>query len=484
MILHMNKISIVFFLICFSLSVSAQQLSQYNTGTLYDSFENPSQRSFIPDSSRQYAFNFFIPNFDANIFIKGNIQQSVQRRLLSKSPSYSSDLLTVGLGKVNHINANVNAYAIMFKTYTSLNGDVEMGFSYQTRLEARGLVTDETFALLSGDNAKYFPNVSYDNIFNNNFQLQSYNQVGYSYRERINKQFAFGFKLNALLGIKYSKFDIRGSNINIEPPQDKANLALQGRYYSSYIPGQASSRDYLPTFRNPGAGISLGTSIVTQDKITIQANIKDLGFIRWSSRSIISDFNSSDSLRNISGIHREDTIYNRTIKILRSGAKVGAFVTKTNAKAELSASKTYWIDYDSNIKYSPTLIGSKELFYSGFTAALVNHLQYQDYTGTISFSYDDLKMFNIGAQFLYKNPNVEYFIGSERLLNTGRLTLAALGLQSQIDHYGSYSGADIYLGFSLKFGAIIDHPMNASYIPMGEKGFFGRLFGRLFKTNR
>jgi len=26
--------------------------------------------------------------------------------------------------------------------------------------------------------------------------------------------------------------------------------------------------------------------------------------------------------------------------------------------------------------------------------------------------------------------------------------------------------------------------MNASTIPMGEKGFLGRLFGRLFKTNQ
>ncbi|WP_184542904.1 DUF5723 family protein [Mucilaginibacter sp. FT3.2] len=482
----MNKIYIIFCFLLVSLSVSAQQFTQYNTGTLYDSFENPSVRSFIPDSSRQYAFNFFIPNFGANASITGDIQQALKNRLFSKYPSYKSTDLKIGKFKYNHLNANVNAYGIMLKTFTSLNGDVEMGFSYQTKAEARGLVSDETLALF--DNVANFKGNPYDGIFNNNFQMQTYNQISYSYRERINKQLAFGFKLSALLGVKYSKFNIASSHAVFDSVKSQATIALRGRYYSSYIPGQPSAHDYLPSFRNPGASITFGTSYLTDDKITIQANVKDLGFIHWSNRSIISNFNNSTTIGGLDSKFREDSIYNSVISLLRSGPPANehtqSFTTKTNAKAELSASKTYWIDYDSNFKYSPTLVASKELWYNGFTAALVNHVQYENYTFSLSGTYDELNLFNVGAQLMYKTPNIEIFGGSERLLNTGRLAFAALGNQTQIDHVGSYTGMDLFIGFSLKFGAVIEHPMNASFIPMGEKGFFGRLWGRLFKTDK
>lgn len=479
----MNKILIIFFFTLFSFSVSAQQFSQYNTGTLYDSFENPSVRSFIPDSSRQYAFNFFIPNFDANAYVTGNIQQSVKSRLFSAYPSYGSGRLTVGESKTNHFNVNVNAYAIMLKAFTSLNGDVEMGFSYQTKLESRGTVSDETIALLDGG-SKFVNGAVYNNIFNDHFLMQSYNQLGFSYRERINKQLALGFKISGLLGIKYSKFDIDGSRAQFNQLTSQAIVTMRGRYYSSYIPGAPSARDYLPTFRSPGAAISLGASYLTEDKITIQANIKDLGFIHWSSRSEISDFNNTETYGGLTSDHREDSIYNHTMNILNSSPIKKSFTTKINAKAELSASKTYWIDYDNNFKYTPTLVGSKEVWFTGFTGALVNHLQYHNYTGTLTASYDDMKLFNIGLQFMYKNPNSEFYIGSERLLNTASFAMAALGSQTQISHNGPYSGMDLYIGFSMKFGAVIEHPMNASYIPMGEKGFLGRLWGRIFKTNK
>ncbi|SDD93780.1 hypothetical protein SAMN05216464_10394 [Mucilaginibacter pineti] len=479
----MNKILIVFCFILFSLSVSAQQFSQYNTGTLYDSFENPSQRSFIPDSSREYAFNFLFPAFNVNSYITGHVQQSLKSRFFQKPATYNSGNLTIGRGNYNHVNANANAYAIMFKMFTSLNGDVEIGFSAQTRAEVRGLLSDESIAILD-NNPALFPKDEYSNIFNDHYQYQAYNQFGFSYRERINKKFAIGFKASLLLGVQYQKFDITQSHITFDKPTETAVLALQGRYYDSYIPGPSTARDFLPTFRSPGASVSFGTSYITDDRITLQANVKDLGFIHWSKRSAISDFNSSEVLKDLNLPSREDTIYNRTYKILNSNRVTQSFTTKTNARAELSATKSYWIDDDNQYKYSPTIIASKELFYTGFTGALVNNFQHNNLMIGLTTTYDDMKLFNLGGQFMIKSPNAEFYIGSERLLNTGRLALASAGNQTQIDHRSNYTGGDIYMGFTLKFGYVVEHPMNASVIPMGEKGFFGRLFGRLFKTDR
>jgi hypothetical protein len=62
--------------------------------------------------------------------------------------------------------------------------------------------------------------------------------------------------------------------------------------------------------------------------------------------------------------------------------------------------------------------------------------------------------------------------------------MAALHNEAQIERVGNYSGGDIYLGFTLKFGHVIEHPMNASTVPMGEKGFLGSLLNRLFKSGK
>jgi hypothetical protein len=478
----MNKIIIVFCLISFSLSVSAQQFSQYNTGTVFDSFENPSQRSFIPDSSRQVAFNFFIPSFDVNTYITGNMQAGLKTRLFATNPVYDTKNLKIGRGQYNHFNANVNAYSIMLKLFTSLNGDVEIGFSLQTKAESRGLFSDESLALFNG--SQNFPQNNYDNIFNDHYSYQAYHQIGFSYRERINKKIALGFKISALLGIQYQKIDIAESHIAFDKQTDQANLALQGRYYDSYTPGSMTAHDYLPTFRNPGAAISLGASYITDDHITIQANVKDLGFIHWNKRSTIYDFNNSTILNEISGAHREDTLYNRTQQLLKNNGTAQSFTTPINGRAELSATKSYWLGDANTIKYSPTLIASKELFFAGFTGVLVNPFQYKKFTATLTTSYDDMKFFNLGGQLMIKSSNAEFFIGTDRLLNTGRLAMAALHNEAQIERVGNYSGGDIYLGFTLKFGHVIEHPMNASTVPMGEKGFLGSLLNRLFKSGK
>lgn len=480
----MNKIFVTLFFVLSFLSVSAQQFSQYNTGSLYDSFENPSQRAFIPDSSRAIAFNFLIPSFDANLYLTGRAQRSLKNRGFLGDYNNSS-LAIPGKGGLNHFNVGANAYWIMLKFYTNLSGDVEMGFSAQSRVESKGLLTDESILFFSGP--QNFPADNYDNIFNNHYKLQIYDQLSYTYRERINKEVAFGFKLSYLSGVQYAKIDVDNSAVQFNRVQDQngeesATVAMQGRYYHSYVPGRLTGRDFLPNFRNPGASITMGANYRTEDGITIQGNVKDLGFIHWSKRSTIIDFNNSTTINGINANNREDSIYNAAYKLVTNNGTVGSFSTKTNAKAELSVTKNYWLDDEKTFKYFPTVIAQKELFYPGFTGAMVNSVQKNNLVATLSATYDDYKLFNLGLQFMVKSPNAEFFLGTERLVNTGRLTLAALNNTTQINHVGNYTGADIFFGFSLKFGRVIEHPMNASYMPMGEKGFFGRLFGRIFKT--
>src|ERR1700756_4354083 len=107
----MKKILLIF---CFFLLAArgfSQQFSQLNTGTLYDSFENPSQRSFVPDTSKKYAFNFLIPNLNLNFSLTGDIQSSLINRAFGGK--YNNSDLQIGNNKFNNINLNAGAYELM-----------------------------------------------------------------------------------------------------------------------------------------------------------------------------------------------------------------------------------------------------------------------------------------------------------------------------------------------------------------------------------
>jgi hypothetical protein len=267
--------------------------------------------------------------------------------------------------------------------------------------------------------------------------------------------------------------------------QDTVGLALKGVYYYNFVPGHFTSHDFLPTLRNPGASITFGTTYKTRDNFLLQANVKDLGFIRWIGRSRIYDFDNSAVIQGLSTPVREDSIYNKVYKIIHTNPIQGSFSTPIDGRAELSASRTYWLDDDHEFKYSPTLIASKELFFPGFTGALVNPFQYEKYIITLTTTYDDLKIFNLGAQFMMQTPNCEFFFGSDKLLQSVSFLSQALNSNSPaISENSAYTGSSFFIGFSMKFGHVVEHPMNASYIPTGEKGFLGRLWGRLFKTNK
>jgi hypothetical protein len=476
----MKKVLLVLCLLFFTVKIFAQQFSQYNTGSLYDSFENPSQRAFIPDSSKQFATNFLFPNLNFNAFLSGDAQATIKSRLFLNM--YNNSALKINQGKNNLADLNANVYLVMFKTFTSLNGDEEMGFSWQVKAEGQGLFTDETIAAFNGTQSFVSAN-AYSNIFNSNYYYQTYHQFSFTYREKFNKVFAFGVKISALLGIQYQKLDITNSNVVYDNVNDSARVALKGKYYESYIPGNFTTRDYSPLFRNPGASISIGTTYKTEDSFILQGNIKDLGFIHWSSRSHIYDFYNSAVIQGLSTPKREDSIYNKIYDIIHNNATVGSFTTPIDGRAELSINKSYWLDDDKNFKYSPTLIASKELFNPGFTGALVNPFQYQKYILTLTTTYDDLKIFNLGAQLMVKTPNLEFYFGSDKLAQSVSLLSESLNKNSPgISQNSAYTGADFFIGFSVKFGPRIEHPMNASTVPTGEKGFLGRLWGRLFKT--
>jgi hypothetical protein len=453
-------------------SSQAQQFSHFNTGTLFDSFENPAQRAFIPDSSRQFSFNFFVPNFGATGNFSGNGQASINS--LIRNGVYNSTQLTNGLQNRNPLNVGGNTYWFMLKMYNRLDGDQEFGISAQTKAEGHGSITDETLLLL--DSYKNFDNGSLNNnLFNNYLEGQAYHQLSLTFRKKVDANIAFGIKLSTLLGIYYNRLNIEHSSFFVDPDDAKANLFLQGKYQSNYY-GTYRKRDILG-LSNPGAAISFGLQAQLENGLLLQGNVKDLGFIHWNKSAVTYLFSGTKDINSVAGTTENDTrVLTTTDSLTSINGSQHAFFTPVNGKADLAISKKFNL-VTADFYYTPTFIVSKELFFSGLTAALVNHFTYKNLWFTGLASYNQNRVWSTGAQLMYKSPNVEFYVGTEQLLQSAR------AFRATNTNYNS-SGINAFLGFSAKFGRLIEHPAAASFIPMGEeKGFFCRTWTRIFKRS-
>jgi len=449
---------------------------------LYDSFENPSQRAFIPDTTKQFAFNFLIPNLDVNFLLSGHGQQALLSRAFHSY--YNTANLVTGQNAYNHIKANTSDYIFMFKVFTSESGDQEMGVALNTRLEGRGIVTDESISFFNG--FTNFPQSVYANIFNDNYQAQAYHQLSFTYRERVNRRLSVGFKFSALAGLYYSQLNISQSSVIFNKVQDQARVSLGGNYRTNNQTGESTFNTIFPILVNPGASASMGVTYFDERGFKWQGNIKNLGFIRWGSKSRTNSFVGTALINNFSSAQRETTIANSIDSLSKHGQSHHSFITPTNGLLELSINRTYWLDEEGKIKFSPTLIGSKEIFYNGFTAALNAPIQLGKHSVALTSTYDELKLFNLGLQYMQKSENAEFFIGSERLFATGSFLSAALkngqGAQTQTKTpIKPFTGMDFYIGASFKFGPLIERQMNSSGIgPQGDKGFLGKIWDGLF----
>jgi hypothetical protein len=459
------------FLLCFTLQAEAQQYGLFGTGTSFDAFENVAQKAFVLDSSRQFASNFFLPNFGVNASNKGDSEYTV-RSLLSNG-EYNTRTVPLGSGNLNRAFATYNQYVLTFRIFKSYKFNKELGFAWQIRGDGTVDYTNETLAIF--DSYKRFnPDVPYDNLFNNKGFGQSYHQFSMTYRENYNKRLAFGAKISLLSGISYNKLTIDQSSLLLRSDgvNSTLNVGMSGKYRSNFLVEEdVNRRMFYPTFKNPGVSINLGTSYKSKKGVTILGNIKDLGFIKWSKDSHDIAFNATRSYGRIDTLTSSE-LNNSLLNIINSADVKDGFYSLTNAKADFLISKTF--DF-----YTPSLIVSKNLFYRGGDVAVVNKFAYNDFSLSLIPDYNLNGFFMVGAQGMYKTPNFEVFLGSDNLAKSISIRQDALASNG-------YNGGSFYMGLNIKFGYTVEHPLNSSHMPglddREETGFFGRIF-RIFKRN-
>ncbi|MEO8794949.1 MAG: DUF5723 family protein [Daejeonella sp.] len=467
----MRKLYLSLFFTISIYSLQAQQLALYNTETLYDSFENPSQKAFKADTSRKFAFNFFIPTVSANAVFTGPAQNGF-KYLIYKQVFNGRDI-TLGESKTNTLTAHTNTYLAMFRIFKNVDFNRELGFAWQVRNDGNVKVSNESIAIF--DNYKLFAQNQYDNVFNDKGYNQSYHQFSISYREDYDKKLSLGVKLSALSGISYNRLKVERSELKTVPNRDSFYVDLKGEFKSSFLTENVSKNVIYPTFKDPGIALSAGLSYKLPGGWFLMGNLKDLGFIRWSKDSYDYQFDTLIGINNASDGTADERLNSAIGTMLNDAAEEDNFVSVINGKAEGMVSKSVG-------PYKGNFIVSKNLFYPGGNIGLINNYKLKNFVFTVSEVYNTNDYFSTGAQLMIKSPNVEFFLGSDQIFKTIE---AARSLKNDDPTIGNgHSGASAYLGFAVKFGPAMEHPANSNNIPgleMASSGphrsFFSGLFG-------
>lgn len=464
-------------LIISSFSAYSQQYALFNTKTLFDSFENPAQKSFVLDSSRQFASNFLIPYLDISSLSKGNSNLAI-RNLIKQGYSQNR------VGEFENpqtLRENVNIYLMNIRLFKYHKFHSEMGFSWQIKSETNIDYDENISKGLFYDTFSKFVTIPKINIFNNNGRLQSYHQISFTYRENYNKRWALGTKISLLSGIGYAEFNANKSSVSISGQNNSMDIAMAATYRLNYPEeGVFDFKNTLP-FRNFGAAISLGTTYTTKSGIFLMANLKDLGFIRWGKTSYTGYFDIDKTNVQLVGNANEqqDAKLQRTLESLaKENTERKRFITPINSRADFLISKTFG-------PYTPNLIITKNIFDKFGEAAFVNTIK----TGNISFSaipsYNTDKNFRLGIQGMYQTPNFEMFLGTNDLIQTYYASKDIINNNTAVET--GYNRGSVYLGMAFKIGYVVEHPMNMSWMPgiddKDRKSFFSKIFG-IFKKKK
>lgn len=455
-------------------TAQAQQYALFGSKTMFDAFENPSQKSFTLDSSRKFSSNFFLPYFGANAINKGQSKFAIRK--LSQEGVYDTESIPIGTGENNLFFENSNIYVAAFRLFKSYKYQKEMGFAWQIRSDAHVDYTNETLVIFE-DYRRFNQGQEYFDIFNTKGYQQTYHQFSFTYRENWDKRLAFGAKVSLLSGIAYNKLRVTDSYFYIDPATEDLYLGLAGSYYGSFSrTDEVNKKMLIPNFKNPGLSLSFGTNYTTKKGLFLMTHVKDLGFIWWRNNTKSATINQIDQIEN-SRFGQDYT--NEQIKdIFRAAEQSKKFLAPTNAKIDVYASKRFGF-------YKPAFAISKNLFYKGGDVAFINEFTVNNFSGSVTPLYNLNNVAMLGVQAKYQTPNFEVFLGTDNLIATSFQTIGTIKKDATVG--SGPNGASFYMGVGIKFGNVVNHPQFSDTMPgiddKAEGSFFKNLFS-IFKRKK
>lgn len=245
-------------------------------------FRNVPQSQYLnPGAFPEYSGHFGIPAL-SNIAVTGSNSGFAFNDFFVNDSTLSLSKMTAGLSEKNYLNFGFSLEALTFgfkvkKNYFSFNftPKIDVNFGYNKNLMS---------FIADGNAAHIGKTMSFDGT---GFDISAYNEMAIGYSREINDKLAVGGRFKFLLGIANVSGDFDGVSLYTDPDNYAltANSTFSINQYGSHLFDEEIADSLGAStinFNNVGFGVDFGGSYKFSDKLSVYANVVDLGYIKWS----------------------------------------------------------------------------------------------------------------------------------------------------------------------------------------------------------
>lgn len=430
-------------LLCMAGSASAQKYSLYYSRTLYDGIANPHHK--VLDSCKSWGTNFFIPSFGADFSLKGDANKLMRAAMASENLTNYPLPNTSGANNVIGTNLNLNLF--MLKVRVGRKRDAEWSLGLQMRTQASIGIGNGLFNFATQGNAPYLYQ-DLNGFMDLNGLVNNYMEASFGFRRQIYKKLSGGFKVSYLQGLANVTADIKDSKLHTTP--DYWEVTLRGTARMSAEPDSLSKGDQGTllnnAMNNKGFAFSGGLQYAVTRKLLVSAAVLDLGAITWNANSAYYKLDKTVRFEGVPALDSkavQDSIFDNFSKFVVDSAK-GSYTSPLLTRLEMSVNYKWFKWLNS------TAVVSSQLYNNDIDFVFMTDLTLLRAVHFIALgAYNTNNYSTIGGQFLLRTRGLDFYVGSEKLLNTYQVT------QQMADHKKKSSlalGLDVNFGMAFRFG--------------------------------
>ncbi|OFY67284.1 MAG: hypothetical protein A3H98_02180 [Bacteroidetes bacterium RIFCSPLOWO2_02_FULL_36_8] len=486
-------------LISVSLSpLHAQRFQLYQTGTLSDAFENPYQSAFVTDkekkiffdkekkvmtdNQKKFAFNFTTFYFNAgmtgpNMTLFTNFLTHYEKNLTRE------DLPLASAPNRFNNDYKFNFGVVRFKWRAKpgkRDPKTELTYGWQLLIQNQASMSGNFLNMIIVGNGPYAGEKMH-NLMNYDSYTTSYFKITYGWKRDITEKLSLGINYHRYLGIHDIRSEITESYFYTAPNGEYTELHLRGQlssffnfkdstfqkifdsFYSAQNVGSgfgesisaALKRALLQgIFKQGGRGFSMGASYDITKKLTLTAAVKDLGYMSWNPNSVRFPFKMDSTFKGFFQVIYDTAL---TLKPLLDtsalmGSEVEQKVRYIDSMIFSNVTDTIPGSYYSPLPLTFELGGGynwNSWLYSGLLIHKVHRFGNVQFTLLNRIRIWKWFLLNtnvgvgtenhteLGAQFIFESPGVDFYVGSEQIGNWFLTSIQA--------------GADFHFGFAMRF---------------------------------
>jgi hypothetical protein len=453
--------------VCYALSVSGQALDVTHFMRI-----SPFQHNNLPSSSTIYNGYFSLPT--------GNIQAGVNLGAIRYKNLFETD----EEGYPTVLTATKFVNSLSNKNYFGVYDDIELlgvGFrikdryfltvDYRQRANLDFIYSRDVLGLPIYGNMAYVDNPADLNL---SINLNAYQELGVSFRHKVNNRISWGVRPKVLFGLANVNTQTLSAQVATNPNDYTISMRYAAALRAAAIvpftmtfnpqDGFQFDADYnvgiilKNAFKNAGFGIDLGFSYKFMESLGLSAGVLDLGFINWktSTTSMSSSLDDAGSLYNegaftFSGLTQSDidaimeegssgildTLAQYfPLEIVPTGSYMSALTPRVVLQADYEFAKFHRVSVATQFRFAnkyfqPSLtVAYDGLFFNSIDVCVAYTIQRN--------SYDNLGVglgFNLGYLNIY--AGTQNIIAAFSVKNVSQLTATA-GVVFNWGHYKNW----------------------------------------------